>query len=75
MTTILTTPEQIQGYQMSVVRQGLKALLIGMKINSSYTSGNCRSFVTSLTGCKYPSGKRGLQLALADLNTKLEEIR
>lgn len=75
MTTVLTTSDEIQAYQMSVVRQGLKALLIGMKINSSYTSSNCRSFVSNLTGVKYPSGKKGLNSALSDLNNKIEELR
>ena len=75
MTTVLTTSAEIQAYQMSVVRQGLKALLIGMKINSSYTSSNCRSFVSNLTGVKYPSGKKGLNSALSDLNEKIEGLR
>jgi len=69
--SVLDTPEQIQGYQLAVVRQGLKALLIGMKLNTAYTSTKCRSFVTNLTGIKYPAGKKGLQLALADIETYL----
>ena len=69
--SVLDTPEQIQGYQLAVVKQGLKALLIGMKLNTAYTSTNCRSFVTNLTGTKYPAGKKGLQLALDDLETYL----
>ena len=73
MTTVLTTADQIQAYQMSVVRQGLKALLMGMKINTSYTSGNCRLFVSNLTGVKYPSGKKGLNAALLDLEAKIGE--
>ena len=66
-TQVLDTPEQIHGYQVAVVKQGLKALLIGMKLNTAYTSTNCRSFVTNLTGIKYPAGKKGLQLALDDI--------
>ena len=65
---ILDTPEQIDRYRMAVIKQGIKALLIGMKINSAYTSTNCRNFVTNLTGIKYPAGKNGLSLALLDLN-------
>ena len=67
MQTILDTPEQIQIYKLAVVKQGIKALLIGMKLNTAYTSTNCRNFVTNLTGTKYPAGKKGLQLALNDI--------
>ena len=67
MDTILDTPEQIQSYKLAVVKQGIKALLIGMKLNTAYTSTNCRNFVTNLTGTKYPAGKKGLQLALNDI--------
>ena len=62
----------IKNYQLAVVKQGVKALLIGMKINSAYTSTNCRNFVTNLTGVKYPSGKNGLTLALNDINQIIE---
>jgi hypothetical protein len=65
---VIDTPEQISTYQLAVVKQGLKALLIGMKLNSGYTSTSCRNFVTNLTGIKYPTGKKGLQLALDDAN-------
>ena len=70
-TQVLDTPEQIHGYQVAVVKQGLKALLIGMKLNTAYTSTNCRNFVTNLTGTKYPTGKKGLQLALNDIEAYL----
>ena len=65
----------INNYQLAVVKQGIKALLIGMKINSSYTSTNCRNFVTNLTGVKYPSGKNGLTLALNDINQIIEGVK
>ena len=71
--TVLDTPEQIDRYRMAVVKQGIKALMIGMKINSAYTSTACRTFVTKLTGTKYPAGKNGLSLALLDLNKILGE--
>ena len=72
--TVLDTPEQIDRYRMAVVRQGIKALCLGMKINSGYTSTACRTFVTNLTGIKYPAGKNGLSLALLDLNEILGEV-
>jgi len=64
---VLDTPRQIEGYRLAVVKQGIKALQRGMKLNSAYTSTACRDFVTRYTGVKYPAGKKGLQLALDDL--------
>ena len=64
---VLDTPRQIEGYRLAVVKQGIKALQRGMKLNSAYTSTACRNFVTERTGVKYPAGKKGLQLALDDL--------
>jgi len=65
--TVLDRPDQIEAYRMAVFKQGIKALLIGMKINSGYTSTACRNYVAGLTGKKYSAGKKGLQLALDDL--------
>jgi len=62
----------INNYQLAVIKQGIKALLIGMKINSAYTSTNCKNFVSNLTGVKYPAGKKGLNLALNDINQIIE---
>jgi hypothetical protein len=64
---VLDTPGQIERYRLAVVKQGIKALQRGMMINSGYTSTACRNFVTERTGVKYPAGKKGLQLALDDL--------
>ena len=64
---VLDRPDQIQMYRLAVVKQGIKALQRGMKLNSAYTSTACRNFVTERTGVKYPAGKKGLQLALDDL--------
>ena len=64
---VLDRPDQIQMYRLAVVKQGIKALQRGMKLNSAYTSTACRNFVTHRTGVKYPAGKKGLQLALDDL--------
>ena len=65
--TALTTPNQIDAYRLAVFKQGIKALLIGMQISRGYTSAVCRNFVTQCTGKKYPTGKKGLELALNDL--------
>ena len=64
---VLDKPEQIDAYRMAVFKQGIKALLIGMKINSGYTSTVCRNYVAGLTGRRYPAGKKGLTSALNDL--------
>ena len=64
---IFNTPGQIQAFQMRVFKQGLKALLRDMPINREYNSTNCRKYVSSLTGKKYPAGKKGIQAALTDL--------
>jgi hypothetical protein len=64
---IFNTPGQIQAFQMRVFKQGLKALLRDMQINRGYNSTNCRKYVASLTGEKYPAGKKGIQAALTDL--------
>mgnify|MGYP000680897674 FL=1 len=65
--TVLDRPDQIEAYRMAVFKQGIKALLSGMKINSGYTSTACRNYVSGLTGRRYSAGKKGLQLALNDL--------
>ena len=57
----------VEAYRLAVFKQGIKALMLGMQINRGYTSTVCRNFVTERTGVKYPAGKKGLQLALDDL--------
>ena len=73
--TVLETPKQIEGYRMAVFKQGIKALLIGMQINRGYTSTVCRNYVSGLTGKKYPAGKKGLQLALDDLQELIDNYK
>jgi hypothetical protein len=68
---VLDTPDQIGRYRLAVVKQGIKALLRGMKLNSAYTSTACRNFVTERTGVKYPAGQKGLEKALADIEQLL----
>ena len=74
-TTVLETPRQIQGFRMAVFKQGIKALMLGMQINRGYTSTVCRNYVSGLTGKKYPAGKKGLQLALDDIDTLLSKVK
>ena len=70
--TVLDRPDQIEGFRMAVFKQAIKALLIGMQINRGYTSTVCRNYVSGLTGNKYPAGKKGLQLALDDIDQIIE---
>ena len=57
----------VDAYRLAVFKQGIKALMLGMQINRGYTSTVCRNYVSGLTGKKYPAGKKGLQLALDDI--------
>jgi len=57
----------VDAYRLAVFKQAIKALLIGMQINQGYTSTVCRNYVSGLTGKKYSAGKKGLQLALEDI--------
>mgnify|MGYP003675338860 FL=1 len=73
-TVILETPDQIQAFQMVVFKQALKALLRDMQVNRGYNSTNCRKYVSSLTGEKYPAGKKGIQAALTDLENLIKSV-
>ena len=66
--------DDIRKYQIAVVKQGIKALQRGMKLNSAYTSTACRNFVTRMTGIKYPAGKKGLEKALGDIDAIIHMI-
>ena len=65
---------QVSAYQLAVIKQGIKALLIGMKLNSGYTSTNCRNFVSNITGKHYPAGKNGLNMALSDVQDLIDNF-
>ena len=67
-TVVIDNPDHIAAFQIDVYKQAIKALLRGMMINRNFTSTNCRSFVSRLTRSRYPAGKKGLQIALADLD-------
>ena len=69
--SMINDSQELRNFQMSVYAQAIKALLKGMQLNRGYTSTNCRSFVTSLTGNRYPAGKKGLELALMDLEMEM----
>ena len=70
----INTEVSVSNYQLAVVKQGIKALLKGFKINRAYNSTNCREFVASITGKYYPAGKNGLEKALNDLQIEIDTI-
>ena len=53
MATVIDMPEGIQRYQALVARQGLKAIKVGMRVNTSYTPKNCMAMASKLTGKKF----------------------
>jgi hypothetical protein len=54
-------------YQALVVRKGLEALKIGLKLNSAYTLSNCLATAEKFTGGKYPRRKSSITFAVIDL--------
>tara|TARA_R110001592_G_scaffold60894_1_gene185586 strand:- start:354 stop:590 length:237 start_codon:yes stop_codon:yes gene_type:complete len=70
-TQIVNTEAGINDFQMKAYYLGIKALLDDMIISRGFTSTNCRSFVTNITGIKYKAGKKGLEAALMDLELLL----
>ena len=51
------TGDAIKIYQAKVVRQGLKACKIGLRLNRAYTPTNLMNMVTKITGKKFTRGK------------------
>lgn len=47
------TGEGISRYQLLVVKQGLKACKIGLRVNRAYTPANLRRVTEQLTGKKF----------------------
>jgi hypothetical protein len=50
---IVATGEGITVYQALVVKQGLKAIKVGMRLNRSYTPKNLMAMTTKITGKKF----------------------
>jgi hypothetical protein len=62
------TGDAVRLYQARVVRTGLKACMVGMRLNSSYTPTNCLRSASIFTGKKYGRGKKALAQAVEDLS-------
>ena len=59
-------------FQALAVRQGLRSLQKGFKLNSQYTSTNLRRTAQYITGVRYPAGKNGIQQAIDDLTVRID---
>jgi len=53
MATVINTPDGIKRYQALCAKQGLKAIKLGLRINTAYTPKNCRLMAEKLTGKKF----------------------
>ncbi len=63
----------IRRYQAVCIKQGLKACLLGMRLNTAYTPKNCLATASSFTGKKYGRGKVAMRIALKDMEQWLAE--
>lgn len=68
--TMIDTPEGIAHYQILVVKQGLKAIKIGMRLNRSYTPKNLKLMTEKITGRKFKA--RDYDGMMAALEEKLD---
>jgi hypothetical protein len=69
---VIDTPTGIARYQAIVVRQGLKACKIGLRVNRAYTPKNLIAMTTKITGQKFAA--RDYDGAIAALTTYIEEV-
>lgn len=53
MATVIDSPSGITHYQMLVVKQGLKACKIGMRVNRAYTPTNLKKMTEQITGQRF----------------------
>ncbi len=67
------TGSGITAYQLIVVKQGLKACKVGMRVNRAYTPTNLRAMTEKLTGKKF--GLRDYDGQIAALEAKIAEMR
>lgn len=70
MATIIDTPEGISRYQALCVKQGLRAVQIGMRLNTAYTPKRLMAMVEKITGKKHKA--RDYEGALASLQEWLD---
>lgn len=64
------TGDAVRLYQAKVIRKGLKACKLGMRLNRQYTPANLLRTTTSFTGQTYKRGQ--LDAAILDLTKWIE---
>ena len=64
--------EQIDTLRVIIVKTAMSYYLrTGMKVNRAYTPTAMRDFATKFTGNQYPRSRKGLESAMADLESLL----
>ncbi len=63
---VVITGAGIPLYQMLLVRQGLKACKIGMRLNTAYTPTNLRKMAEKITGKRFSRGTYDAQIRAMD---------
>ena len=53
MATIIDTPNGIAVFQALAVKGGLKAIKLGLRVNTAYTPKNCMAMATKITGKQF----------------------
>ena len=59
-------------YQALVIRKGLEACKIGMRLNTAYTPTNLKRAATRFTGKCYKRGAKALDEAIADITEVID---
>lgn len=63
-------------YQAVAVRQGLKAVKIGLQLNTAYTKTNLLKTATKFTGTEYPvRGTGGVDRAIEEISVWIDDAR
>lgn len=71
--TVIATGTGVQIFQALAIKQGLKAIQIGMRVNRAYTPTACMMMATKITGKKFKS--RDYQAAIDALEEWTEARR
>jgi len=68
MTVVLDTPDQIENYRRAALAQAIRLFLnTGMMVTRGMNGSRLRDLVSGITGKSYPRSRKGLEVALADL--------
>ena len=70
--TMFTTPTELQYYQVTALRAGLKLLKVGITPHRGWTITKALKWTREYTGRTYK--RTEIDAAIADLNKKQEEL-